>query len=75
MECPYCRATWSYYVGEPTICPSCGEIIEEKKMATTIPCSFHFTKDCPGCLTGYYNEVEKLWVFRCNECGIECGRG
>lgn len=54
---------------------------KQKKMATNIPCTsrefgggpgWH---KCRGTLDGHYDELEKVWIFRCNECGEEAGRG
>jgi len=51
-------------------------IIEKGKRKiceTSIPCFNH--PDCCGCLNGYWDEIEKIWRFRCNECNQESGRG
>ena len=36
MECQKCGAVISYYVGEPEICPECGELMLKEE-------------DCPVC--------------------------
>jgi len=48
-----------------------------KWMVTTIPCceSVALGGECCGCLNANYDELEKTWIFRCNECGKEWGRG
>jgi len=48
-----------------------------KTMETTIPCSDgdFYGGDCCGCLNANYDEIEKSWIFRCNECNEEQGRG
>lgn len=48
-----------------------------KTMETTIPCleSVAFDGDCCGCLYANYDELKKTWIFRCNECSKEWGRG
>jgi hypothetical protein len=50
---------------------------ETKTMITTIPCqkSVAFGGDCCGCLNANYDEIQKSWIFRCNECNEEHGRG
>jgi len=50
---------------------------ERKILPTTIPCleGTMFEGDCCGCLTGWWDELEKIWIFRCNECEKEWGRG
>lgn len=46
-------------------------------MRTTIPCpdGAAYEGDCCGCLNANYDPLEKNWIFRCNECGKEWGRG
>jgi hypothetical protein len=46
-------------------------------MATTIACpeGTVYDGECCGCLSANYDPLEKIWIFRCNECGKEFGRG
>ena len=48
-----------------------------KCMETTIPCSdsIDYGGECCGCLNANFDEIEKSWIFRCNECNKEQGRG
>ena len=51
---------------------------KDKRMETTIPCPEGPAMGvgcCCGCLTASYDKAEKTWVFRCNECSKEWGRG
>lgn len=54
---------------------------KQKKMTTNVPCTYEGLDPetgfhaCSGCLNGCYDELEKEWIFRCNECGKEAGRG
>ena len=47
------------------------------KISTNVPCTIK--PNCCGCLHGYSdggNTTQNyLWVFKCNECGAESGRG
>ena len=48
-------------------------------LATTIPCQYGpaWVRNgiCCGCLNAEPDEAKNVWVFRCNECGTEQGRG
>jgi len=44
-----------------------------REMITTIPCPRLTT--CDGRITGSYDELSKMWIFRCNKCGITWGIG
>lgn len=45
---------------------------KQEKMTTNIFCGY---TACTGHLIGHYDELEKVWIFRCNKCGMEAGRG
>lgn len=44
------------------------------KIASNVPC---VNPSCCGCLHGYSKgePIETLYIFVCNECGVEAGRG
>lgn len=49
---------------------------KQEKMTTNIACGYNLNiLRCTGFFVGHYDELEKVWIFRCNKCGREAGRG